>query len=79
VHRFRHLVAGGVTPVVRGQVIAFQLRVVAEEEIVRLGILQPRVMQRPAGEVPQVVVRVDDGQRLAQRAPAFSRIAAMSR
>jgi hypothetical protein len=70
-------VAGGVAPVVFGQVGALQPGVVAEEELVRLGVLQPRIEKRPAGEVPQVVVRVDDRQRFAQRAPAFSRIAAI--
>jgi hypothetical protein len=72
-------VAGGVAPVVLRQVVALEARVIAEEELVRLGVLQPRVNQRPAGEVPQVVVRVDDGQRVAQRALAFSRIAAIAR
>jgi hypothetical protein len=72
-------VAGGVAPVVLRQVVALEARVIAEEELVRLGVLQPRVNQRPAREVPQVVVRVDDGQRVAQRALAFSRIAAIAR
>jgi hypothetical protein len=79
VHRLHDVVAGGVAPVVLRQVVALEARVIAEEELVRLGVLQPRVNQRPAREVPQVVVRVDDGQRVAQRALAFSRIAAIAR
>jgi hypothetical protein len=60
-------VGGGVAPVVFRQVVALQARVVAEEELVRLRILQPGVVERPAREVPQVVVRVYDRQSLAQR------------
>jgi hypothetical protein len=67
VHRLHHVVAGRVAPVVLRQVVALQLRVVAKEKIVRPGVLQPRVLKRPAREVPQVVVRVYDRQRLAQR------------
>jgi hypothetical protein len=60
VHRPHDVIAFRVLPVIRREIVALQGRVIAEEELVRFPILEPGIVERPAGQVPEMMVRVDD-------------------
>ena len=60
-----------VAPVIRRQVVALQRAVVAEKELVRLLVLQPGVVQRAAGELPEMMMGIDDLHRHGPRRAAW--------
>ena len=62
VHGCNDVVTGGVAAIVGRQVVVLERRLVAEEVRFGLRVLEPRVVQRSMGKVPQVMMRVDDRQ-----------------
>src|ERR1700687_5538333 len=67
-HRRQHIVAGGVAPVILGQIVAPDRAVVAHEKI--MARLADEVRMLLLRQVPQMMVRIDQGDRVGGVVPA---------